>query len=148
MRGSDKVNLIPPVATARVDVRLLPGTAPEAFLADLRRVLADDGVEIERINHARPTPVAPFSGPVVEAVRQAVAAMDPGVPVTTQVMTGYSDSCYYRELGIAAYGLDPFRTTPEDLAGIHGNDERVSLANIRFGVEFMYRVVRGILESE
>lgn len=148
MSGSDKVNLIPPMATALVDARLLPGTPPESFLADLRRVLADDTVEIERINSARPTPVAPFSGPVVDAVRQAVAALDPGVPVTTQVMTGYSDSCYYRDLGIAAYGLDPFRTTPDDLAGIHGNDERVSLANVRFGVEFMYRVVLGILEGE
>ncbi len=148
MSGSDKVNLIPPLATAQVDVRLLPGTSPEEFLAQLRTVLDDDGIDIERTNQARPTAVAPFSGPVVEAVRRAVEVMDPGTPVTTQVMTGYSDSCYYRELGIAAYGLDPFRTTPDDLAGIHGNDERVSLANIRFGVEFMYRVVESILSSE
>ncbi|MGH7659089.1 MAG: M20/M25/M40 family metallo-hydrolase, partial [Gemmatimonadales bacterium] len=141
MTGSNAANLIPPLATAEVDVRLLPGQDPDLFLAEFRRVLDDDDVEIERLNHARPTSVPPFSGPVVDAVREAVDSMDPGVPGTTQVMTGYSDSCHYRELGIAAYGLDPFRTTPEDLAGIHGNDERVSLENIRFGIEFFYRIV-------
>lgn len=148
MAGSNRTNLIPPLATAEVDVRLLPGQDPDAFLEEFRRVLDDDEVEIERLNHARPSPVPPFSGPVLDAVREAVASMDPGVPVTTQVMTGYSDSCHYRELGITAYGLDPFRTTPEDLAGIHGNDERVSLENIRFGVEFFYRIVAGVAGRE
>src|SRR6266700_4871477 len=41
LRGSDKTNVIPPVATAAIDVRLLPGQDPAAFLADLTRVVGD-----------------------------------------------------------------------------------------------------------
>jgi len=38
LKGSDKTNVIPPVATAAIDVRLLPGQDPTAFLAELTRV--------------------------------------------------------------------------------------------------------------
>src|SRR5437773_11547093 len=46
LKGSDKTNVIPPVATAAIDVRLLPGQDPAAFLADLTRVVGDSAVTI------------------------------------------------------------------------------------------------------
>jgi len=47
----------------------------------------------------------------------------------------------YRRLGIAAYGVDPFRTPEAERGLAHGNDERVSVANVRYGVEFYFRLV-------
>src|SRR5204862_5053578 len=44
LRGSEKTNVIPPVAAAALDVRLLPGQDPAAFLADLIRVVGDSAV--------------------------------------------------------------------------------------------------------
>jgi carboxypeptidase PM20D1 len=44
IKGSDKINVIPAEATAEVDVRLLPGEEPQAFIEELRRVLADDSI--------------------------------------------------------------------------------------------------------
>src|SRR5437899_9729111 len=44
LKGSDKTNVIPPVASAALDVRLLPGQNPAAFLADLVRVVGDSAV--------------------------------------------------------------------------------------------------------
>src|SRR6266571_2431657 len=46
LKGSDKTNVIPPVATAAIDVRLLPGQDPAAFLAELTRVVGDSAVTI------------------------------------------------------------------------------------------------------
>src|SRR5881409_3661769 len=46
LQGSDKTNVIPPVARAALDVRLLPGQDPQAFLADVVRIVADSAVEI------------------------------------------------------------------------------------------------------
>ena len=41
------------------------------------------------------------------------------------------------------YGFDPFRTDKADAQrGVHGNDERVSVANVGFGVRFLYDVLR------
>jgi acetylornithine deacetylase/succinyl-diaminopimelate desuccinylase-like protein len=80
----------------------------------------------------------------VEAIREAVDTMDPGALITHADAGRLHDSYYYRALGIGAYGLDPFRTTVEEDRTVHGNDERVSLENVRFGVEFFYRVVERV----
>ena len=144
LTGSDKTNVIPPVATADLDVRLLPGVDPELFLSELRTVIADERIEVEPLREVRPATSSPLDGELVTAVRAAVEAMDPGALLTTPMLAGYTDSPHYRALGIHAYGLSPFRTTAEEQGGIHGNDERVSVENLRFGVEYMYRIVAGV----
>jgi acetylornithine deacetylase/succinyl-diaminopimelate desuccinylase-like protein len=144
MRGSDKTNVIPAEATADLDIRLLPGVKPATFLAELRRVIADSTVEITPLRPDREASTSPLGGALVDAIRETVHEMDPGALITTPMLAGYTDSYYYRTLGIGAYGLSPFRLTEEDIRTVHGNDERVSLANVRFGVEFFYRIVERV----
>ena len=55
LQGSDKVNVIPGVAWAQIDARLLPGETPEGFIAKLRRVLNDPELEIEVLEGSTPT---------------------------------------------------------------------------------------------
>ena len=41
------------------------------------------------------------------------------------------------------YGFDPFMTEGADgQRGVHGNDERLSIANAGFGVHFLYDILR------
>ena len=71
----------------------------------------------------------------VARVRQASAL------VTTLMLPGFTDSHYFRRVGIQSYGLSPFPLSENDSRGVHGNDERVSLDALRFGVRFYYDVV-------
>ena len=144
LRGSDKTNIIPPDASAELDVRLLPGVRPADFLADLRRVIADSLVEITPLRPERRATASPLDGAMIEAIRAAVQAMEPGALITTPMLAGFTDSYYYRALGIGAYGISPFRLSEEDARTVHGNDERVTVENLRFGVEFMYRIVERV----
>jgi acetylornithine deacetylase/succinyl-diaminopimelate desuccinylase-like protein len=80
-------------------------------------------------------------GAVLDAFGDAVDAMDPGALVLPRMLTGYTDSYDYRALGIDAYGVEAWRTTAEVGATVHGNNERVPVQEIRFGVEFYYRIV-------
>jgi acetylornithine deacetylase/succinyl-diaminopimelate desuccinylase-like protein len=141
MRGSDKTNVIPAEATAELDIRLLPGVKPSTFLAELRKVIDDSTVEISPLRPEQQASSSPLDGALVDAIRETADAMEPGVLITTPMLAGYTDSYYYRRLGIGAYGLSPFRRTEADDRTVHGNNERVSPANIRFGVEFFYRIV-------
>jgi acetylornithine deacetylase/succinyl-diaminopimelate desuccinylase-like protein len=74
--------------------------------------------------------------------------MEPGALITTPMNAGFTDSYYYRALGIAAYGISPFRLSEEDAQTVHGTDERVTVENLRFGVEFMYRIVERVARSD
>jgi acetylornithine deacetylase/succinyl-diaminopimelate desuccinylase-like protein len=141
LKGSDKTNVIPPVASAALDVRLLPGQDPQSFLAELVRVVNDTGVAIVPQGPNWPATESPTGTELFRAVEAAAHARDPGVLVTTPPMTGFTDSHYFRRLGIVSYGLSPFPLTPAESRGVHGNDERVSFDGLVFGIHFIYDVV-------
>jgi acetylornithine deacetylase/succinyl-diaminopimelate desuccinylase-like protein len=145
LTGSNKTNVIPAEATAEVDVRLLPDQNADSVLAELKRVVGDTAVHFSTIL----APKAPLESPIASAFVRAVemAARDnaPGTFVTTPMLTGATDRPTYQKLGIATYGLDPFQLPKaERQRGMHGNDERISLDNISFGVRFVYDVLRHV----
>jgi len=144
LRASDKTNVIPPVATAAIDVRLLPGQAPEAFLAELVRVVNDSSVTIRPQGPNWPATESAVATELFQTIVAATRARDPQALVTTSVLAGFTDSHYFRRLGVVSYGLSPFPLTDAEGRGVHGNDERVSLADLTFGVHFLYDIVAGV----
>jgi acetylornithine deacetylase/succinyl-diaminopimelate desuccinylase-like protein len=143
LQASNKTNVIPPVATADVDIRLLPDQDPDSVLATLKAVIADTSVELTPLI----MPKAPFQSATntdfFRAVERASREPDPGAFVTTTMMTGATDRPMYRRLGFQVYGVDPFRTNDVDvLRGVHGNDERISVAGFLSGIHFLYDVLR------
>src|SRR5205823_414654 len=85
-----------------------------------------------------------------ELFRSIVAAArerTPNALVTTPPLTGFTDSHYFRQLGIVSYGLSPFPLNQTESRGVHGNDERVSLDDIAFGGHFVYDIVPRVPRS-
>ncbi|HXF96235.1 MAG TPA: M20/M25/M40 family metallo-hydrolase [Gemmatimonadales bacterium] len=144
LQGSDKTNVIPPVARAAVDVRLLPGQEPRAFLEELRRVVNDTAITIRPQGVNWPATESGVDTELYRAVVEAAGVLAPDALVTSTMLAGFTDSHYFRRLGIASYGVAPFPLTPEDSRGVHGNDERVSLEALNFGVRFYYEIVRRV----
>ena len=64
--------------------------------------------------------------------------------VTTPPLAGFTDSHFFRTLGITGYGVSPFPISEADSRGVHGNNERLSLDALTFGVQFMYEVVNRV----
>lgn len=145
LTGSDKTNVIPPEATGVVDIRLLPDQDADEMLALLKGIVADTAVHFATLL----APKTPLENPVdtdlFRAIEKAGAAAEPGAFVTTRMLTAATDRPTYRKLGIITYGLDPFRVPAEESQrGMHGNDERISLANLDFGVRFLYAILRNV----
>ena len=67
--------------------------------------------------------------------------LGPDGPVVPTFIAGFTDSRFFRERGIPAYGLSPFKLGPDDSKGIHSTDERIPLAEIDRGVERMRRIL-------
>ena len=141
LKGSDKTNVIPPLATAALDVRLLPGQEPSAFLAELVRVVGDTAVTLRPQGPSWPATESSADTELFRAIVAAAHARHPDALVTTPMLAGFTDSHYFRRMGITSYGIAPFPLTQSDSRGVHGNDERVSVAALRFGVRFYYDVV-------
>jgi acetylornithine deacetylase/succinyl-diaminopimelate desuccinylase-like protein len=141
LKGSTKTNVIPPVATAAVDVRLLPGQDPAAFLAELVRIIGDTAVTVKPQGPNWPATESSTETEMFRALTEVARRRHPEALVTTMMLAGFTDSHYFRRLGIASYGIGPFPLTQGDSRGVHGNDERISLEGLRSGVRFYYEVV-------
>lgn len=133
-----KVNVIPSVARAQVDTRVLPGTE-EDLLAQIDALLGP-GVEREFI--ARQSPVhAPIDSPWFTAMSEALRAEDPQAVVVPYCMGGGTDAKAFSRLGMDCYGFAPV-WLPEGFpyrAMAHGVDERVPVEGLRFGAALLRR---------
>jgi acetylornithine deacetylase/succinyl-diaminopimelate desuccinylase-like protein len=143
LNASNKTNVIPAEATAELDIRLLPDQDTAQVRAELVRAVHDTAVHWETILPPR----APFESPIdtdlFRAIERAARERDPGARVTTPMLTGATDRPTYRALGIVTYGFDPFKVERvESQRGVHGNDERVSVPTVGFGVHYLYDVLR------
>jgi acetylornithine deacetylase/succinyl-diaminopimelate desuccinylase-like protein len=144
VKAGYKTNVIPGTADAELDVRLLPGEDPQAFLAELRGVIDDPTVEIIPPPTFRPPNESPVDNDFLRSVQGVLARHHPGATVTTKMLTGATECVLYRPLGIACYGFTPLLTTSEELATVHGDDERVGEATVRSSTGIFYEVVRDL----
>jgi acetylornithine deacetylase/succinyl-diaminopimelate desuccinylase-like protein len=138
LTGAAQINVVPPRATARVDVRLLPDTDAEGMLAELRQALGED-VDVRVLLTSPPTPASPTDTPLHGVLAAILGEEAPVVPFFSP---GFTDSRLFRQRGIPAYGFSPFALEPQDLLGIHGTDEHIPLAELDRGVDRMRRIVR------
>src|SRR5699024_6692795 len=121
-----KHNVIPGKAEATIDARPLPGQ--DSQLLDTIKSLAGDDVEVS-YEHGRQAIEAPFSGPLIDAMVNAIAQEDPEAVVLPFMMSGGTDNNALSKLGIAGYGFIPLQLPP-DLAFpklFHGIDARMPI---------------------
>lgn len=144
LSGSKQTNVIPNAATCNLDVRLLPGESPDEFLKALKAVIADPSIKIENINRFKQPNSSPIDSELFSLIARKTKEKYPRAVVTTKMLSGYTESQLYRQLGIIAYGWAPIYTTPEEDEGVHGNNERISVKNVREGTRELYEVVRDI----
>jgi acetylornithine deacetylase/succinyl-diaminopimelate desuccinylase-like protein len=133
MGASNKINVVPPEAWAEIDCRMLPDRTAEEFVTDVRDVVEGTGVEIEVIMAFTPA-VSSTASVLYQAIETVTAERHPGSRVMPSVGTGFTDSHFTRDLGIASYGFDPIVVPEAEFSRIHGNDERVNVAAFRRGV--------------
>jgi len=148
LQGSNKTNVIPAEASADIDIRLLPETVPKGMLATLQRSSGDTAVQFTPLLSSKAPVESPIETDLFRAIERAARERDPNAFVTTPMLTGATDRPTYRKLGIVTYGFDPFKVESADAQrGVHGNDERLSVENVGFGVHYLYDVLRYVQES-
>jgi acetylornithine deacetylase/succinyl-diaminopimelate desuccinylase-like protein len=141
LRAGSRVNTLAAEAVATVNCRIMPDESVATVGSMLERVVADAQIEIRALDAAGAGAPSPISGEGVDAAREVAQAMWPGLPVLPVLDAGASDSRFLRQLGIAAYGLSPLPGFESDDYHVHGEDERVPVASLRTGVEFLHRWV-------
>ena len=147
LQASNKINVIPSEAQAQVDCRLLPDQNPDAFVRELTAVLNDPDIKVEKILAFEPA-VSSTDNLLYRAAETSLRRAYPSASIAPIVQGGFTDSHWFRHLGIASYGVDPFLIPEAEGAGLHGNDERISIENIKKGTAVMLEIVRAVVSGK
>jgi acetylornithine deacetylase/succinyl-diaminopimelate desuccinylase-like protein len=137
-------NALPQSAKATVNCRILPHDDPADIDRQLKQVIGNDKISVRYVNQPLASPASPLSGDLVKTVDTLTQQMW-NVPVIPAMSTGATDSRFMRNAGIPMYGVSGLFTEPADYRA-HGLDERIEIARLYDGREFLYRLVKQLAE--
>jgi acetylornithine deacetylase/succinyl-diaminopimelate desuccinylase-like protein len=140
LTAGSKINVIPNSAEAQFDCRRLPDETAEEVFERVRRIVDDPAITIEPTSSRQPaTEPSSLTSPLYRAMENVFRAAEPKAMVVPFLMRGTTDGAYLRARGIAVYGVPLFRKDGE--LRLHGNDERISVVNLRSGTELLRSIV-------
>jgi acetylornithine deacetylase/succinyl-diaminopimelate desuccinylase-like protein len=139
LTGSQKTNIIPASASAEIDSRLLPGDNPQQVIANLRKVIADDGIKIDVILNF-PAQSSPRKSELMNAIGKLADAEN--TVVVPMMIAGFTDSHYFRQVGLDAYGFIPIEASTAEARGVHGLNERIGVKELGAGVRRMIELLK------
>jgi acetylornithine deacetylase/succinyl-diaminopimelate desuccinylase-like protein len=150
-RASEKDNVIPSLAEILVDCRVPPGLGPDDVRERVGAVLGPltGNLELEFAENVMGNVSAPES-PLADAISAWLAERDPEATLVPVVMSGFTDSHWFREAFDSAvvYGFHPQRTIGAIDAWplVHGADEVAAVADLELAASFYVDVTRRVLQ--
>jgi acetylornithine deacetylase/succinyl-diaminopimelate desuccinylase-like protein len=143
LQGGSKANVIPSESNATLDCRLIPGSSKKNFLKEIKRRLGEE-IEVEGSMEGNPVPPSPFNTDLFQAIQKFAKENDPDCPVVPFLLPGATDSRFLRERGMTTYDFCPFRLQEKEIYRIHGNDERIAIENLKFGMKMLVEVLKEV----
>jgi hypothetical protein len=107
-----KINVIPSVAEAGLDCRVLPGTTKDQWIDEIKRRLGDPALKIELVNESDDPVVTPHDTPLYRNIEAAIKRRHPDAVVTPMLIPYGTDSNAFRPKGVSSYGSSPRSSPP------------------------------------
>lgn len=136
LEGSKAINVIPPKATAGINLRLLGKDTAESSLEELKQKIGDPSVEVKLIHAMTPSGYSDTECEEWKKLKQVVKTNWPEAIVAPYLMLACSDSRHYSRITDRIYKFSAMALSKEERALIHGNNERVPVETMMKTVEF------------
>jgi len=126
-----------------IDVHLSRSDTVASVTEQLKAAISNDEIEIRPITatQSEPSRIEDINGPAYAYIARGIAETFV-VPVAPEMMTRQTDSRHYLNVADAVLRFSPFTATPEELARVHGADERVAIADLGPAVGFYTWLIR------
>ena len=144
-----KDNVIPTTASAVVNFRILAGETTDGVLGHIRETVSDERVIVEALPGLKePAPVSPTDTYGFRVIHKTIRQVYPEAVVAPTMMLASSDSRHYTEVSNNIYRFAPIIVSSEDMARIHGVDERVRTDDFLKGITYYYYLIRNSNDEE
>ena len=138
-----KPNVIPSLAEATLDCRLLPGQNADEFVSEIKARINDGRITVEQIS-PKPNDPKPSSSDTTlyRAMKAAIVKRYPEATVLPIVVPYGTDGSKFRERGVAAYGFIPMIIDTGTLATMHSDSEHIPIDQFQKGIEIYFDILR------
>jgi len=137
--GGHAPNALPQSVVANVNCRIFPGVAPADVMTTLQE-LAGSGAVVTLPEEYPQSETSPLHPEVMAALRKAVDAQAPGLPIIPTMAAFTTDGLFFRKEGIDTYGVTGIFMKPSDEFA-HGLNERVPVAAIPGALDHWYVLI-------
>jgi len=118
-----RANVIPSIAEATLDCRVLPGTTKDQWLQEIGRRLNDPRIKVDVTYESADPVVTTQDSTFYKALEAAVKKHHPDAIVTPMIIPYGSDGNGFRPLGVKSYGFTPAVLPAATVASMHGDAE-------------------------
>jgi acetylornithine deacetylase/succinyl-diaminopimelate desuccinylase-like protein len=146
--GGFRSNVIPGSAEATLNIRLIPGSDPAAFIRSLEQLFDDPLLTVKMAAPlAPPSPASADTSLLYRVLAAEAKAQWPEAEVTPYLFQAGTDAAAWRTRGIPVFGIYPYPISNDELRRMHGNDERVRVESLRQGTEMLFRTLKRVAGS-
>ncbi len=144
LSASIKENVLPGQAQAAINFRLHPRDSTQSIMARARALLAPiEGIELAWAAPPREaSPVSAIDSPAFRWLSGLAREAGEGVPVAPALVLGGTDGRAYSNVAQGVYRFVPVRLEDDEIASIHGDDERLPVKELARAVYFYARLMQ------
>lgn len=140
--GGVKNNVIPTVAEATINFRILPGETIESVKQHIENTISDK-IKVEASGFlTNPSPVSSIDSESFKILEKTIRDMFPTSIVVPGLVGGGTDARYFYEISDDVYRFYPIRISPSSMTRFHGIDEKISKDNYKEIIEFTYHLIK------
>ncbi|MHB8963698.1 MAG: M20 family peptidase [Saccharofermentanales bacterium] len=142
LEGSKSYNVMPPRVSAGLNLRPLNGDSCDFVAKRIMNTLGSPDAKVKVLKAWEASAVSRTDSPGWEMLRKAIRKSWKGVIVSPYLMMARTDSQYFCRISENVYRFSTMRLTKDQLALIHGNNERIPVESLLKTVQFYVELMR------
>lgn len=142
-----KENIIPSIATATINFRILPGLSIEQLIDRVSAIIDDSRIEITLKDfHSEASKVSGTSSKGYTIINQSIKEVFPDVITVPNLVIAATDGRFYGEICDNVYRFLPIRLNPDNVKAMHGINENIPVDEFEDAIRFYVQLIQNCNE--